>query len=126
MTYDVLIIGSGLAGMSAALRLAGQHPERPEGPLRVALVTKHELLVGASSWAQGGIAAVQDSGDSLADHIRDTHVAGAGLCPDDAGRFGVESGKGAGESLVAQGAPLTPADENPAELHPTPEGGHSH
>ena len=126
MTYDVLIIGSGLAGMSAALRLAGQHPERPEGPLRVALVTKHELLVGASSWAQGGIAAVLDSSDSLADHIRDTHVAGAGLCHDDAVRFVVERGKGAVEWLVAQGVPFTRDDDNQAELHLTREGGHSH
>src|SRR3954465_288238 len=76
VSYDVLILGSGLAGMSAALRLA----ER----FRVALVTKHELLDGASSWAQGGIAAVMEETDSVENHIRDTHVAGAGLCHDDA------------------------------------------
>ena len=71
LAYDVLIIGSGLAGMSAALHLARDR--------KVALVTKHELLDGASSWAQGGIAAVLDQADSVEDHIRDTHVAGAGL-----------------------------------------------
>src|ERR1700688_3179876 len=84
LAYDVLIIGSGLAGMSAALHLADRQ--------KVALVTKHELLDGASSWAQGGIAAVLDGSDSLEDHIRDTHVAGAGLCHDDAVRFVVERG----------------------------------
>ncbi len=116
--YDVLVIGSGLAGMSAALRLA----ER----LRVAVVTKHELLDGASSWAQGGIAAVMEGTDSIEDHIRDTHVAGAGLCHDDAVRFVVERGRRSVEWLVAQGVPFTRDDANQDELHLTREGGHSH
>jgi L-aspartate oxidase len=116
--YDVLVIGSGLAGMSAALRLA----ER----CKVALVTKHELLDGASSWAQGGIAAVMESSDSVEDHIRDTHIAGAGLCHDDAVRFVVERGRRAVEWLVAQGVPFTRDDANQDELHLTREGGHSH
>jgi L-aspartate oxidase len=117
-TYDVLILGSGLAGMSAALHLADR--------LKVALVTKHELLDGASSWAQGGIAAVLDGSDSLEDHIRDTHVAGAGLCHDDAVRFVVERGRRSVEWLVAQGVPFTREDDNQEELHLTREGGHSH
>src|SRR5438552_7067328 len=104
--------------MSAALRLA-EH-------CSVALVTKHELLDGASSWAQGGIAAVLDSADSLEDHIRDTHVAGAGLCHDDAVRFVVERGRHSVEWLVEQGVPFTRDDDNQAELHLTREGGHSH
>ena len=116
--YDVIVIGSGLAGMSAALRLA-EH-------CKVALVTKHELLDGASSWAQGGIAAVMEGSDSVADHIRDTHVAGAGLCHDDAVRFVVERGRRAVEWLVAQGVPFTRDEENQEELHLTREGGHSH
>jgi L-aspartate oxidase len=117
-TYDVLLLGSGLAGMSAALHLADR--------LKVALVTKHELLAGASSWAQGGIAAVLDATDSVEDHVRDTHVAGAGLCHDDAVRFVVERGRRAVEWLVAQGVPFTRDDDNEEELHLTREGGHSH
>ena len=116
--YDVLVLGSGLAGMSVALHLADR--------LKVALVTKHELLDGASSWAQGGIAAVLDGTDSVEDHVRDTHVAGAGLCHDDAVRFVVERGRRSVEWLVAQGVPFTRDDDNQEELHLTREGGHSH
>jgi L-aspartate oxidase len=119
LAYDVLIIGSGLAGMSAALHLAESHH-------KVGLVTKHELLDGASSWAQGGIAAVLDAADSLEDHVRDTHVAGAGLCHDDAVRFVVERGRRSVEWLVEQGVPFTRDGHNQEELHLTREGGHSH
>jgi len=116
--YDVLVIGSGLAGMSTALRLAGSR--------KVALVTKHELLDAASSWAQGGIAAVMEASDSVEDHIRDTHVAGAGLCHDDAVRFVVERGRSAVEWLVSQGVPFTRDSDHQEDLHLTREGGHSH
>ena len=116
--YDVLIIGSGLAGMSLALRLAETQ--------KVALLTKHELLDAASAWAQGGIAAVLSDDDSAENHIRDTHVAGAGLCKDEAVRFVVEHGRDAVEWLVNQGVPFTRDDNNHAELHLTREGGHSH
>jgi L-aspartate oxidase len=104
--------------MSTALRLAGTR--------KVALVTKHELLDAASSWAQGGIAAVMEASDSVEDHIRDTHVAGAGLCHDDAVRFVVERGRHAIEWLVAQGVPFTRDADNQEDLHLTREGGHSH
>ena len=117
--YDVLVIGSGLAGMSTALRLAA-------ASRRVALVTKHELLDAASSWAQGGIAAVMEASDSVEDHIRDTHIAGAGLCHDDAVRFVVERGRHSIEWLVEQGVPFTRDHENQDDLHLTREGGHSH
>ncbi len=112
------MLGSGLAGMSAALRLAGRQ--------RVALVTKGELLDGASNWAQGGIAAVLDRADSLEDHARDTHVAGAGLCHDDAVRFVVERGRRSVEWLVRQGVPFTRDVQGDDGLHLTREGGHSH
>jgi L-aspartate oxidase len=115
---DVLIIGSGLAGMSLALRLAESK--------KVALLTKGELHDAASAWAQGGIAAVLADDDSPENHIRDTHIAGAGLCRDDAVRFVVENGRRAVKWLVAQGVPFTMDDENHAELHLTREGGHSH
>ena len=116
--YDVLIIGSGLAGMSLALRLAETQ--------KVALLTKQELLDAASAWAQGGIAAVLSADDSAANHISDTHVAGAGLCNDAAVRFVVEHGRSAIDWLVAQGVPFTRDDQNTTELHLTREGGHSH
>src|SRR5947209_5416675 len=119
VAYDVLILGSGLAGMSAALHLAERY--------RVALVTKHELLDGASSWAQGGIAAVMEQTDSVENHIRDTHIAGAGLCHDDAVRFVVERGRASVEWLVAQGVPFTrEGAAHDGDLHLTREGGHSH
>jgi L-aspartate oxidase len=117
-TCDVLLLGSGLAGMSAALHLADR--------MKVALVTKHELLDGASSWAQGGIAAVLDGSDSVEHHIQDTLVAGAGLCRPEAVRFVVERGRRSVEWLVGQGVPFTREDDNQEELHLTREGGHSH
>ena len=78
-TFDVLIIGSGLAGLSAALRLAPTH--------RVAVITKRALNDGASAWAQGGIAAVLSDYDSFANHVNDTLTAGAGLCDEPATQF---------------------------------------
>jgi L-aspartate oxidase len=117
-SYDVLVIGSGLAGLSAALRLA---PSR-----KVALVTKNELLEAASAYAQGGIAAVLDSDDSLENHVRDTHVAGAGLCHDDAVRLVVARGRAAVQWLVDRGVPFTREAGGAEGLHLHREGGHSH
>ena len=115
--YDALIIGSGLAGQALALRLAESK--------RVALVTKRTLEDTATAWAQGGIAAVLDDTDSVADHIQDTFTAGAGLCDPDATRFVVEHSKAAIEWLIAQGVPFT-RDNTEFGYHLTREGGHSH
>jgi hypothetical protein len=68
--FDVLIVGSGLAGLSAALHLAPTH--------RVAVLTKRAMSDGSSGWAQGGIAAVLAEGDTFDAHVDDTLVAGAG------------------------------------------------
>ncbi len=112
--YDVLIVGSGLAGQSAALRLAPH--------CRVALISKRSLEDSASGWAQGGIAAVLDSKDSIEAHIRDTLVAGAWLNDEKATRFVVENGRRVIEWLIEQGVPFTKDD---AGYHLTREGGHS-
>ena len=112
--FDVLIIGSGLAGQSAALRLAAD--------CRVAIVSKRALEDSASGWAQGGIAAVLDSEDSIEAHIRDTLVAGAWLNDEKATRFVVENGKRAIEWLIDQGVPFT---KDATGYHLTREGGHS-
>ncbi|NMM06052.1 L-aspartate oxidase [Polaromonas sp.] len=115
-TFDVLIIGSGLAGLTAALLLA---PGR-----RVALLTKRELSDGSSGWAQGGMAAVLAEGDTLEQHISDTLVAGAGLCDLAAVRAVVEGAPGAIAWLRALGVPFSEDSERPGELHLTREGGH--
>lgn len=118
--YDVLILGSGTAGQSLALRLAqsGRH--------KVALVTKRSLADGASAWAQGGIAAVLDDADSVDAHIADTLTAGAGLCNSQAVRFVVEHGRSAIEWLIEQGVPFTRAENTDGcGFHLTREGGHS-
>ncbi len=114
LRFDVLIIGSGLAGQSAALRLAQTH--------KVGLLSKRTLEDSASGWAQGGIAAVLDSQDSPEAHIRDTITAGAFLNDPKSTRFVVENGRRAIEWLVEQGVPFS-RDE--AGYHLTREGGHS-
>lgn len=116
LKYDALIIGSGLAGLSLALKLADQQ--------KVAVITKKSLLDGASAWAQGGIAAVLSPDDSPENHIQDTQIAGAGLCDPAATRYVVEHGKSSIEWLIRQGVPFS-RDEND-HYHLTREGGHSH
>jgi len=112
--FDVLVIGSGLAGQSAALRLAATR--------RVGIISKRGVEVSASAWAQGGIAAVLDSKDSIEAHIRDTFEAGAHLNDAAATRFVVENGRRAIDWLIEQGVPFTRSDGG---YHLTREGGHS-
>ncbi|WP_426106154.1 L-aspartate oxidase [Massilia sp. TSP1-1-2] len=117
MKFDVAIVGSGLAGLSVALHLAQTRT--------VAIISKRALLDGASNWAQGGIAAVLDSGDTHQKHIDDTLVAGGGLCDEAATRFIIEHGREAIEWLIEQGVPFTRDATAELGFHLTREGGHS-
>lgn len=113
--YDIAIVGTGLAGLTAALHLANHR--------KVALICKGNLLDGASQWAQGGIAAVLDREDSHEQHIHDTLIAGAGLCDVEATRYIVENGRSAIEWLINEGVPFT-RDNSDFGFHLTREGGH--
>ena len=114
-TCDVLIIGSGAAGLTAALTLAQERT--------VTVLAKGPLTGGSTAWAQGGIAAVLDAGDTFEDHIRDTMVAGAGLNRRETVEFVIERAPRAIARLVELGVPF---NTEGAELHLTREGGHSH
>ncbi|HEU0135078.1 MAG TPA: L-aspartate oxidase, partial [Allosphingosinicella sp.] len=114
--FDVVIIGSGAAGLSAALTLAPH--------LRVAVLAKGSLSSGSTAWAQGGIAAVLEPGDTFESHIEDTIVAGAGLNRRGTVEFVVENAPAAIERLAALGVPFNKGGE--ARWHLTREGGHSH
>jgi L-aspartate oxidase len=115
--YDVIVIGSGAAGLTAALNLAEDK--------RVAVLAKGELGGGATEWAQGGIAAVLEEGDSFEEHVRDTMIAGAGLN----NRAVVEHVVGAAPAAIARladlGVPFN-LDDDGSGWHLTREGGHSH
>jgi len=115
--YDVIIIGSGVAGLTSALQL--------DKNLQVALISKASLQAGASWLAQGGIAAVFDENDSPAAHVADTLVAGAGLCHEESVKFVVENGPSAVKWLIDQGVQFT-RENDQQSYHLTQEGGHSH
>ena len=119
LTFDVLIIGSGAAGLTLGLSL----PEH----LQVAIVSKDTMDAGSTRWAQGGVAAVLDEEDSVDAHVADTLTAGAGLCNEAAVRFTVSESTEAIQWLIDLGVPFT--KENPAsgdnQFHLTREGGHS-
>lgn len=118
--HDVVIVGSGAAGLSTALHLADH--------ARVAIVTKRRLLDSATLYAQGGVSVVLDKHDSPESHIQDTLTAGAGLCDENATRFTVEHGPAAIQWLIDKGIPFTREThpDGQSGYHLTREGGHSH
>src|SRR4026209_29195 len=95
-TADVVVIGSGIAGLTAALRLKDEVP-------KVLVVTKDVLSAGSTQWAQGGIAAALGPGDTPAAHELDTLVGGAGACDPEAVRILVTEGPEAVRELIALG-----------------------
>ena len=117
---DVLIIGSGAAGLSLALKLADH--------CQVIVLSKSDRNEGSTRYAQGGIAAVFDEQDSIDAHVTDTLAAGAGLCEEPAVRFTAERAKSSLEWLIGYGVPFdTEKSESGEErFHLTREGGHSH
>jgi L-aspartate oxidase len=116
--FDVLIIGSGLAGLTLALQVADQK--------KVCIVSKRTMQDSASSWAQGGIATVLNSDDSIDNHIDDTLIAGAGLCDADITRMVTEHGREAVEWLIDLGVEFTREENSESGYHLTREGGHSY
>ena len=119
--HDVLIIGSGGAGLSLALKLA-------DHTTHVAVLSKFALTSSSTYYAQGGISAVFDAEDSIESHIDDTLDAGAGLCNPDIVRLTVTHGKKSIEWLRSQGVVFTEEQNHSGEvqLHLNREGGHSH
>ena len=117
--YDVLILGSGAAGLTTALHL--------DPRLKIAVISKGELSSGSTAYAQGGISAVLDDNDSIEQHIADTLSAGAGLGDPDVVAKTVAEGKKVIEWLLSIGVDFT-RDSNAGssnQLHLTREGGHS-
>src|SRR3712207_5778315 len=112
---DVVVIGSGIAGLTAALRLR-EHVDK------VMVVTKDVLAAGSTQWAQGGIAAALGPGDTPEQHEVDTLVAGAGACDLDAVRVLVREGPEAVHELIALGTKFDHSSDGVLSL--TREGGH--
>jgi len=116
ITSDFLVIGTGMAGLSYALKVADRGS--------VALVTKRKIDESATRLAQGGIAAVSSEEDSFENHVRDTMVAGAHLSDEDVVRMAVQSAPSAIETLVELGVRFSTREDGSFDL--TREGGHSH
>lgn len=117
---DVLIIGSGAAGLSLALNVADH--------CRVIVLSKRDIDEGSTRYAQGGIAAVFDDNDSIESHIKDTLKAGAGLCDEAVVRFTAQSAKSSMKWLIKKGVPFDQEidEHGKQKYHLTREGGHSH
>src|SRR5688500_1792060 len=116
-SVEVLIVGSGAAGLTSALNLAENH--------KVAVIAKGAIGEGATGWAQGGIAAVLEEGDSFEAHVRDTMVAGAGLNDEKVVEHVVGAAPEAIERLAQLGVPFA-AGSGGERWHLTREGGHRH
>lgn len=116
---DVLVIGSGAAGLSFALRVAAHS--------KVIVLSKGPLAEGATYYAQGGIAAVFDETDSIESHVQDTLIAGAGLCDKAAVEFIAQNARDCVQWLIDYGVPFDVEEHDGAQkFHLTREGGHSH
>ncbi|MET9683155.1 L-aspartate oxidase [Streptomyces coeruleorubidus] len=115
LSADVVVVGSGVAGLTAALRCEA-------AGLTTVVVTKARLDDGSTRWAQGGIAAALGEGDTPEQHLDDTLVAGAGLCDEEAVRILVTEGPDAVRRLIETGAQFDESSEGGLEL--TREGGH--
>ncbi|MBZ6377512.1 L-aspartate oxidase [Pacificimonas flava] len=117
LEFDVVIVGSGAAGLTCALNLAETK--------RVAVLSKGDISAGSTAWAQGGIAAVLEPGDTFESHIDDTMDAGAGLNDRQTVEFVVENAPEAIERLAELGVPFNPGETVSERWHLTREGGHS-
>src|SRR5205809_7611107 len=119
--FDSLVLGSGIAGLSFALKVA------PRG--RVAIITKKDRAASNTNYAQGGIAAVTSKEDSFEMHVRDTLQAGAGLCKEDVVRIIVQEGPARIQELIELGMRFSereiPRSHGARELDLGKEGGHS-
>jgi len=120
---DVLVIGSGAAGLTLALNLAEKS--------KVILLSKGSLSEGSTYYAQGGIASVFDETDTIESHVSDTLIAGAGLCDEAVVNFTASNAKAAMEWLIECGVAFDKEDSpdgdaSKAPYHLTREGGHSH
>lgn len=117
METDVLVLGSGIAGLSYAIKTAAHG--------QVTVLTKKEDSETNTNYAQGGIAAVMEPGDSFEAHIADTLAAGAGLCDPEAVRLLVENGPARVRELIELGVRFSYEQEHPGQLSLAREGGHS-
>lgn len=120
INVDVLIIGSGAAGLTTALQLPSH--------LHIGLICKNTLSESSTYYAQGGIAAVMDTNDSIENHIADTMLAGDHLCHPEIIRFVCEHARESIQWLIDLGVPFTKNDQQPSDqpFHLNREGGHSH
>ncbi len=121
LEYDVLIIGSGAAGLSLALKLANHS--------KVAVLSKNALIEGATLYAQGGVSAALDKHDSIESHEQDTLATGVGLCDPEIVQFVVKQAQESIDWLVGIGVDFTRSNDSSKKssvFHLNKEGGHSH